>query len=218
MITLSLSGQSTDAEEHASPSHACETARPADPPETHPSEKHASDERLERMVHQHFDAVWRSLRRLGVPGGAVDDAAQRVFMIAVGKLATIRPEGERSYLLGIAFRVASDARRTVKRRREVSEEEAKDRTDPQPSPEELLDQKRARELLDRILATMPMDLRAAYTMFEIEGMSLLEVANALGTPAGTAASRVRRARELFQKVLRRFGYVPGRDLGGGSHG
>ena len=77
------------------------------------------------MVHQHFDAVWRSLCRLGVPNAAADDAAQRVFMIAVGKLATIRPEGERSYLLGIAFRVASDARRTLKRRREVPEERPK---------------------------------------------------------------------------------------------
>jgi RNA polymerase sigma-70 factor (ECF subfamily) len=189
-----------------------------DPPETPQNDKQANDARLERMVHLHFDVVWRSLRRLGVPDGAVDDAAQRVFMIAVEKLATIRPEGERAYLLGIALRVASDARRTVKRRREVSEEEAKERSDPQPSPEELVDRKRARELLDRILDTMPMDLRAAFAMFEIEGLSLLEVARALGTPPGTAASRVRRAREFFQKALRRFGYDPERGLGGGSYG
>ena len=218
MITLTLRGQSMVAEEHTPPSHAGEIEPAADPPETRQNEKHANDQRLERMVHQHFDAVWRSLCRLGVPNASADDAAQRVFMIAVGKLSTIRPEGERSYLLGIAFRVASDARRTLKRRREVSEEEARDRLCPQPSPEELLDRKRARELLDRILDTMPMDLRAAYTMFEIEGMSLTEVANALGTPPGTAASRVRRARELFQKALRRLGYDPGRGFDGGTHG
>src|SRR5262245_2857981 len=80
-------------------------------------------ERLEAMVEMYFDAVWRSLRRLGVADGSLDDAAQQVFMIAARKLDIIDPAGEKSYLLGIAVRVASDARRTRTRRREVSDED-----------------------------------------------------------------------------------------------
>src|SRR3954469_6511977 len=81
------------------------------------------DERLEAMVQSHFDAVWRSLRRLGVADGSLDDAAQQVFMIAARKLDTIIPAGEKPYLLGIAVKVASDERRTRARKREVSEQD-----------------------------------------------------------------------------------------------
>src|SRR5258706_8189257 len=107
------------------------------------------DERLEAMVQTHFDAVWRSLRRLGVTDGSLDDAAQQVFMIAARKLETIDPASEKPYLLGIAVRVASDARRSQTRRREVSDQETAERIDPAPSAEELVDRKRAREGLDR---------------------------------------------------------------------
>lgn len=165
----------------------------------------AAVQRLEAMVKLHFDVVWRSLRRLGVPDGSVDDAAQQVFMVAARKLETIEAGGEKPYLMGIAVRVASDARRTQARRREVSDDLAGDPVDPQASPEDLVDQKRARQLLDRVLSMMPMDLRAAFTLFEIEGMSVPEVATALGIPGGTAASRLRRAREEFRELVRRHG-------------
>jgi RNA polymerase sigma-70 factor (ECF subfamily) len=162
----------------------------------------ARDARVRQMVDQHFDLVWRSLRRLGVREGSLDDAAQQVFIVAARKLDTIVVGGERPYLLGIAVRVASDARRTVTRRREVSDEESSAlEVDRSPAADELVDQKRARAMLDRILASMPMDLRAAFTMFEIEEMSVPEIAAALSIPLGTAASRLRRAREAFRAAL-----------------
>jgi RNA polymerase sigma-70 factor (ECF subfamily) len=165
----------------------------------------ADERRIEQMVQLYFDVVWRSLRRLGVADGTIDDAAQQVFLVAARKLDTIDPGGERSYLLGIAVRVASDARRTRSRRREVPDDDTTERVDPRPSPEELVDQKRARQVLDRVLLSMPMDLRAAFTMFEIEGMSVPEVASAMGVALGTAASRLRRAREHFHLQVRRLG-------------
>ena len=181
------------------------TSIPGDVPSALPLPRGATarDHRLEKMVQLHFDAVWRSLRRLGVAESALDDAAQQVFLVAARRLDTIDPAGEKPYLLGIAVRVASDARRTTARRREVRDERADERVDPRPSPEDLLDRKRARELLDVVLGAMPMDLRAAFTMFEIEGMSVPEVANALGIPLGTASSRLRRAREQFRELVHR---------------
>jgi RNA polymerase sigma-70 factor (ECF subfamily) len=163
------------------------------------------DERLEGLVGTYFDLVWRSLRRFGVDDASVDDAAQQVFIVTARKLDTILPGGERAYLLGVAVRVASEARRSRARRREVLDEDPGERVDPEPSPEELVDRKRARQLLDRVLSAMPMDLRAPFTMFEIEGMSVPEVAAALGVPLGTAASRLRRAREEFHENVQRLG-------------
>ena len=67
---------------------------------------------LRELVAEHLDFVWRSLRRFGVPPGDVDDAAQQVFLIANEKSGKIRRGSERSFLVGVALRVASHARRS----------------------------------------------------------------------------------------------------------
>jgi len=112
-------------------------------------------QRLSALFHQHYDFVWRSVRRLGVPPDAVDDAAQEVFVVASRRLAAIEVGKERAFLFGTALRVASDARRSRARRR-LSGDEA-DPVDGSPRIDELVDQKRARALLDEIVASLPAD-------------------------------------------------------------
>jgi RNA polymerase sigma-70 factor (ECF subfamily) len=170
--------------------------------------------RVRQLVDRYFDAVWRFVRRLGLPPDAADDVAQETFLVAARKVDTIRTATERQYLFAIAVRVAMDARRTRSRRRELPEADASPHVDPLPRPDELLDRKRARQLLQDILDSMPIDLRAAFTLFEIEGMPLPEVAEILGIPLGTATSRLRRARELFQTRARRLTAAPARTPGG----
>src|ERR1043166_8592232 len=75
---------------------------------------------LRQVVAQHFDFLWRSLRRLGVPAASVDDAAQRVFLVAARKLGAVAPERTRAYLFAIALRIAAEDRRARRRRPEVS--------------------------------------------------------------------------------------------------
>ncbi len=163
--------------------------------------------RIRAMVDTHFDVVWRSLRRLGVPPAGVDDAAQQVFVVASRNVDVIEAGGERAYLLGIAVRVAADARRSQKRRREVPEQEdqaeALGTLGTVPTTEELVDQKRARELLDDLLATMPEDFRQEFVLFEVEDIGVAQIATMLGIPIGTVGSRIRRAREWFQKAVAR---------------
>jgi RNA polymerase sigma-70 factor (ECF subfamily) len=161
--------------------------------------------RVRSMVDAHFNVVWRSLRRLGVASDAVDDAAQQVFVVAARRADVIEAGGERAYLLGIAVRVASETRRARMRRREVTQEDgAREPEAPLPAPDELLDQKRARELLDGILLAMPEDLRDAFVLFEVEGIGIAQIATMLEIPIGTVSSRIRRARELFQKRVNRL--------------
>jgi len=158
--------------------------------------------RIRSLVDQHFDFVWRSLRRLGVPRGVVDDAAQEVFWIAARKLDRIEPGRERSYLFSTATRVASDARRRHARKREVQDERLVEAiADLRGDPEALVDQKRARDLLDVVLQTMPFDLRTVLVLADAEELTMAEIADLLGIPAGTVASRLRRARHLFQACV-----------------
>ncbi len=163
-----------------------------------------ADARLRGMVGAHFDFVWRSLRRLGVPETDVDDCAQHVFLVASRKLADIVPASERAFLFSTAMRVASDARRSRTRRREVPEDEAVEAHDPAPDPEQLADQRRARAVLDEVLDAMPMELRAPFVLFELEELSTADIARMLGVPTGTVASRLRRAREEFQAIVARL--------------
>ena len=74
--------------------------------------------RLRSLLDQHFDFVWRNLRRLGVQEADVDDAAQEVFVVAARKLDQVVPDRERSFLIGTALRVASTYRRSSRRRPE----------------------------------------------------------------------------------------------------
>jgi RNA polymerase sigma-70 factor, ECF subfamily len=53
-------------------------------------------------------------------------------------------------------------------------------------------------LLDAVLATLPPELRQVFVLFELEELTMREIAAALRLPAGTVASRLRRAREMFK--------------------
>jgi len=163
---------------------------------------------LKALFEQHYDFVWRSARRLGVPEEAADDAAQQVFLVASRKLEQIVPGSERAFLFGTAMRVASDVRRSSARRtglQESHDEEAlRLLADPGQGPEEQAERNRARALLDAAIASMPDDVRPVFVLFELEGMTMSEIATTVEIPAGTVASRLRRAREHFQDWVKRL--------------
>jgi RNA polymerase sigma-70 factor (ECF subfamily) len=170
--------------------------------------------RVRDLVDAHFDFIWRSLRRLGVPDASVDDAAQKVFYIALRRLEDIEAGRERAFLFSTAMNVAADTRRALARRREQADEQALDTAvDSMPTPDEVVDRKEARALLDEVLDSMDPDLRAVFILFEIEGMTSPEIASLLGIPLGTAASRLRRSREQFHAIAKR---VRARAFGGGG--
>lgn len=153
--------------------------------------------RVRHLVTSYHAFVWRSLVRLGVPRADAEDATQQVFLVAARKLDLIPTTAERSFLYGTALRVASRARRTLMRRREAMDGEPPDQACPSCPQDEALDRARARALLDEILEQMPLDLRSVFTLYELEQLTMTEIADVLAVPQGTVASRLRRARELF---------------------
>jgi RNA polymerase sigma-70 factor (ECF subfamily) len=164
----------------------------------------AKSARVESFVREHHAFVWRVLRRSGLPAADADDAAQRVFLIAADRLDGIAQVSERGFLYRTAARVASNARRAMSRRRETPGFEEGDEPAPLPEPDDLLDQRRARDLLDRLLGDLSEDLRATFVLFEIEGLRSTEIAEALDIPVGTVASRLRRARAELEERMARY--------------
>jgi len=176
-----------------------------------PLEPRTEPQRVEAFVRHYYAFTWRVLRRYGLAPADADDAAQKVFLIAVDRLGDIQPGSERAFLFQTARHVASKAHRSVQRRRDASDQaldsleaEAADATGELPSPDDLLDRRRARDLLDRILGELPEDFRAVLVLFEIEGMPAPEIAEALSIPVGTVSSRLRRARAEVERRASRY--------------
>jgi RNA polymerase sigma-70 factor, ECF subfamily len=167
-------------------------------------EERSPEERLEAMARENFQFIWRSLRRLGMPPGGVDDAAQQVFEVASRRLGDIVPGRERAFLFKTALLVAAEHRRHASRRRELHPDAAvEELEDPAPTPEEANEWARKRALLDDILVAMRLEERTVFVLFELEELSMAEIAEIVEIPPGTVASRLRRAREDFHAQAKR---------------
>ena len=157
------------------------------------------DERLHAVVSDHFDFIWRLLRRLGLAPADADDAAQHVFITVAGKLDQVNVGSERTYLYGIALRVAANARRKNSRRRAGDELNSS----VHPQTDDFAGRLESQDLMQHLLELLEGDLRRVLVLAAIEGLELSEIAALEGIPVGTAASRLRRAREQFRKHLAR---------------
>ena len=157
---------------------------------------------LRTLFRQHYGSVWRLLRRFGVPPAELDDRAQEVFWVAARRLCDLQPGREKSFLYGVSIRVAGNAARERKAAH-ASIEDVSEPMDPRPSPEEHLNQYQARQLLERVLEELPLELRTVFVLFELEGLAVSEIAELEALPLGTASSRLRRARQEFSLISKR---------------
>jgi len=145
--------------------------------------------------------VWRALRRLGVREADVEDACQEVFVVVHRKLAGFEGRSSvRTWVYGIAIRVAADHRRRAYVRRERITEPPEQIAEPSQSLE--LEQAEGRAMLDAALEVLDDDKRAVFVLYEIEELTMAEVASALGCPLQTAYSRLHAARRIVEEAVR----------------
>lgn len=163
----------------------------------------ASVTSIRDAVREHHAFVWRSVRRLGVPETDVEDAVQRVFLVLAKNVARVDRSKLRSYLFGVAMRVAANERRAARSRIQGSGDA--DRTPSLAAPaDEALDARRARALLDEILDLLGDELRSVLVLHEFEHLTVPEIADLVGIPTGTVASRLRRARAELERHATRL--------------
>lgn len=160
------------------------------------------------VVESHGSHVARTLRYLGVPAADLDDAVQEVFMVAHRRWHELADRDDLgAWLRRVALNVARNARRARLRSPLV----------PMALPPELEDLRspdtdtNARQLRQRLLALLehlPEDERAALVLFEIEGLSMKDVADALDASLATAYRKVQSARETLRRALDAHGEAP----------
>lgn len=147
---------------------------------------------LAAIFRAHHGFVWRVLPHLGVPAADRDDALQEVFVVVHRRLGEYREQDKlRAWLYAIAVRVAKQYRKRARRTREQLLEA------PPPAPAsqpcELL-QNESIALAHRLLEALPPKQRAVFLLYEVEQLSMSEVALAVGCPLATAHARLRLAR------------------------
>lgn len=137
----------------------------------------------------------------------VDDAVQKVFLVAVRRLPEVPMGRERAFLFATAVRIASNERRAERRKRSAGAEPIDGMFAESPSPEKVAAD---RSLLDVLLATLPSDLRSIVVLYELEQMTTDEIGALLDLAPGTVASRIRRARALIESARKRLQAQEGR--------
>lgn len=129
-----------------------------------------------------------------------DELVQEAFLVASRRLSDIQPECERSFLVTTAIRIAANHRRSFTREQARIDYIARVDSDGTPNPEEVLQHEQARERLDQVLAAMDFDLRTVFVLYELEELTVRQIAELLEMKLGTVSSRLRRAREVFQAL------------------
>jgi RNA polymerase sigma-70 factor (ECF subfamily) len=153
---------------------------------------------------EHAAYVYTALRRLGVRERDLEDLTHDVFVRVfrhLHELDSSRPI--KPWLFGFAFRVSGEDRRRLRRHPEDVTDQI-DPLDPQPSALEQLLAHERRKLAWSALETLELGRRAVFILHELDGCPIPEVAESLGIPLATAYSRLRLAREDFDKAARRL--------------
>ena len=149
--------------------------------------------------------VWRSLRALGVPQAALEDAVQDVFIVVHRRLSEFEGRAKMtSWLFSIARRVARNHRRPRQTRDDLADVEEHVR-DGRPTPYEAAVQTEAAALLERILDRLDDKQRLCFVLMDIEEMTAEEVAALLEINVHTVYSRRRLARLEFNRLAARYG-------------
>ncbi len=160
---------------------------------------------FDHVYEQTFDFAWRSARRLGVPASAVDDVVQDAFLVVHRRLPTFEGRSSiKTWVFGILLRVVSDHRRTLRRKGGLSELPHEDVLQGRgESPVESLEQRQAAALLHALLDELDDEKRAVFVLAELEELAAPEIAEMLAIPVNTVYSRLRSAREAFERALAR---------------
>ncbi len=160
---------------------------------------------LSAIYREQFAMVWRGLRRLGVPERSLEDAAQDVFLIVHRRAGDFAGRSSiKTWIYGIAVRVAKDYRRAEKRHsRRVEHLAAQLAQEPGSAntPAEEAERREANRLLHAALGAMNEELRDVLVLVDLEQLPIREAATALGLRVRTCQRRLRAAHEAFEAAL-----------------
>jgi RNA polymerase sigma-70 factor (ECF subfamily) len=165
---------------------------------------------FDAVYEENFRFIWRAARRLGIDLADTDDVVQEVFVVAHRRLAEFEGRAQvKTWLFKILVRVVRHYFRTQQRKpghRPADSLAALDklRDHGGGGPGEAMERVDAARVLDGILARLDPEKREVFVLAEIEQLSSVEIAAVLGENVNTVYSRLRAARQEFERAVARF--------------
>lgn len=150
-----------------------------------------TDEAWQRQVDEHLPVIYRFLFGLCRNQAEAEDLAQQTFLRA--RRGGAFAGSERAWLFRIAYREYLNWRRRAVRLVSMPFSV--------PSVEQGFQLAEAGVDLHRALGKLTPEMRAAFLLIEVDGLTLMEAAEAMGVPEGTVKSRLFRAKESLRKLL-----------------
>ena len=163
---------------------------------------------FEALVRRHQTRIVNYATAIVRDPADAEDVAQETFVRAWRSLTRFRGDSSfKTWLYAIATNAARTGLERRARRNRLEDESLDDEAAPLaagdvpaggPDAEAALVR---RESIDRALAALPPDLRAAVVLRDVEGLDYKEIAAATGAPMGTVESRIFRARRRLRPLL-----------------
>lgn len=162
------------------------------------------------LVLKYQHRVIALIRRFVKNEAEAEDLAQETFIKAYRALPNFRGESAfYTWLYRIAVNTAKNGLEVNKRRPtsdvdidEIGEYAFDEHLQQQDTPENMLASEDMQRVVSQALEKLPDDLRRALMLREFDGLSYEEIAQEMGCPIGTVRSRIFRAREAIDAVVR----------------
>jgi len=157
----------------------------------------------DEIVEQHSDRVYRLAYRLTGNRPDAEDLTQEVFVRVFRRLDTYTPGTFEGWLHRITTNLFLDQARRKQRIRfdALSDERAGTLRSNGPAPDVAVADRMFDDDVERALASLPPDFRAAVVLCDVEGLSYDEIADILGAKLGTVRSRIHRGRAMLRRAL-----------------
>jgi RNA polymerase sigma-70 factor, ECF subfamily len=165
---------------------------------------------FDSIYEQNLKYIWRAARRLGVDPADSDDVVQEVFVVAHRRLPEFEGRAEvRTWLYKILVRVVRHYFRSQQRKPGHRPAATLDELDALRDhrgggPAEAVERAEAVRVLDALLARLDAEKREVFVLAEIEQLSSVAIAEILGENVNTIYSRLRAARQEFERAVARF--------------
>jgi RNA polymerase sigma-70 factor (ECF subfamily) len=159
----------------------------------------AGDRRAWGELHRQYrPQALTFLRRLGVGPRDAEDACQEVFLQVIRYLETFERRADfRSWLYKLCISQAARLRRRAALLRPLAW-----LANPEPVSGPEWSPSHAGALAARALSTLSARQRAAFVLYELEGMATEEISEVLGCPGGSVRRLLQEARRKFEAVVR----------------